>query len=417
MALLVFVLIMGVIVFTGYINEKALKLQPEIIMLIVSFVIGILYIGVQYIINPGHVPSGFPVEYLNEYLVNGVLCFMLFAGSSEITFRKLRKNGKIISLLALVTTTITTFLFGFLFYFVLGLFGITTFSLLECLLLGAIVSPTDPIAATGILKNVGLSDDLILIIEGESLFNDGVGIALFIAISSAVTSSAQKISAGSFFFTLGKEIIGAAIVSLIICYVMLNFFKRTNDACRRIFISLFALSASYVACQYLGFSSAIAAVICGIYFATFVNDTADKAKFDFTLYKSFWEVVDSLLNQVLYVILGIFFVNIFIYTENNVLYIITAIAAGIAARFVGVFLVSLTSKQLPEKLTCGKFSSLLTWAGLKGGLSLALMVEAFDLLTEEKFHIMIILVFAIVMFTTALQGLTVEKYYKKIKNK
>ncbi len=412
--LAIFVLLMCVLVFVGYFNEKTFKLPTEIALLIASFVIGLAYIIISYTINPNHTPTGFPINYLSDFLVKGVLCFMLFSGSCRITFSKLKRNIKPISLLAILTTTLSTALFGAISYALLSLFGITSFSLLECFLLGAIISPTDPIAATGILNKFGLSEDLLLTIEGESLFNDGVGIAIFVAISSLMTSSAKSFSPSSFFVVLGREVIGAVIVGLAICFVMYYFFKTTEDKFRQIFISILALTSSYVICQYADFSSAISAVISGICFASFTIKNEQEAEEKYRLYFDFWEVLDNLLNHLLYIVLGIFFVNIFLYTKGSLGVIVLAIASGILARFFGVFLVSHLINPIPEKLSRFKFSTLLTWSGLKGALSLALMIEASSLVSSLTFHTMIICVFSIVMFTTVIQGLTVKSYYQKI---
>ncbi len=416
MILTVFVGIMGMLVFISYINEKTLKLPTEIALLVVSFLIGGIYIAISYAINGDYSQIGFPLEYLSDFLVKGVLCFMLFAGSCNITLGKLKKYSKPIALLALLTTTMATLLFGGMFYLILELIGFHQFSIVECMLLGAIVSPTDPIAATSILKKVGLSEELILIIEGESLFNDGVGIALFVAVSSALESSSTMGPAG-FLVILGKEIIGAITVAMIICFIMFYFFKRTSDKFMQIFISIFTLTASYVLSQNLGFSSAIAAVVCGIYFATFTNKESKKKPEEFTLYYDFWEVVDSILNAIIYIGMGVFFVNIFLYTSDNILIMILAVGVGVLARYIGIFCATIFLKRMPENLSKTQFSKLLTWAGLKGGLSLALMIEAVELLEAETFHAMIVSVFSIVMFTTVVQGLTVEKHYRSLKKR
>ncbi len=412
--LLAFVIVMFILVFGGYINEKFLKLPTEIALLIISFCIGLLYILISYLANPNHLPVGFPIEYFSDILVNGLLCFMLFSGASNITFRKVKRNVKAISLLALVTTTLSTFLFGFISYCMLTLLGYTQFSLLEMLLFGAIISPTDPIAATSILKKVGLSKELNLVIEGESLFNDGVGIAIFVAISRAMSSTSKSINVASFFLVLMQEIFGAIGIALVISFILSYFFKKTKDRYRQIFISVLALTSSYVACQYLHFSSAISAVVCGIYFATIVAKESQKEEKDFQVYEDFWKVIDNLLNYLLYIVLGLFFVNLFLYAENNLIYIAVVTVTLLVSRYLGVFAVSFGIKPIPESLSRNQFSMLLTWAGLKGGLSLALMIESSRLLATDKFHTMIICVFAIVLFTTVFQGLSVDKFYKRI---
>ena len=138
----------------------------------------------------------------SEYLLDGVLCFMLFAGAGKVNFRKFKSNIKTISLLALITTVISSALYGLIFWAAGFVFGIKL-DIWLCILLGCIVSPTDPIAATGILNKLGLSKNVTSVIESESLFNDGTGVALFLFVKSIVSRSGEE----NFLLVMLKEVL------------------------------------------------------------------------------------------------------------------------------------------------------------------------------------------------------------------
>ncbi len=405
----IFVLMLAVIVFVGFVNEKTVKLPTEIALLLFSLLLSIAYIGVSAFLADSQRIS-VPLNILDDFLVKGFLCFMLFAGSCKISYKSIKPQLRLITLLALLTTTLSALLYGVLTFALFSLFNVQL-DFLHCFLLGCIISPTDPIAAMSILRKVGLAEDIALAIEGESLFNDGVGIALFVVVSTTIKSQAASINGLSFVAILFKEVVGALAIGLLVSFVLYKLFVRTKDLYRQIFISLLAVSASYVICQYLDFSSAISAVVCGIYFASFTdkNKTVEK---HFRVYYDFWTVVDNLLNSILYVLLGLTIIDLFRYADGNVLPIALAIPANIAARYLGVFASAALVQSKPQHLPTTKFTGLLTWAGLKGALSLALAVDTKSFLDAATFETVLIITFAIVMFTTLIQGLSIGRFYK-----
>ncbi len=407
------VIVLLILVFTGYINEKFIKIPLEVCLLIVSLIIGLILIIFFQDVNSIFTKL-FSLEVINNFLIKGVLCFMLFSGSYKISFKLLKDKLKIISLMAIFTTMLSALIFGVLCYYLFQLLNLD-FSLNQCLLIGCILAPTDPIAAMSILNKVGLNKDIGLTIEGESLFNDGVGIALFLAIGASLNLNQQAINPLDFISLLLKEVFGAVIIGLIISFILWKLFSTTKDKNIQIFISLLAVSSIYVICQHLGFSSAIAAVVCGIYFATMLDKElcANNQCNDYQYLFDFYSVIDSLLNGALYIILGLTSINILIYTSLNIVPIIITILLNFIGRYFGVLLIAILVKEKPANLSVIKFTNLLSYAGLKGALCLALAIDAFDYFKINEFHTVIIIVFSVVLFTTLIQGLTIGKFYNK----
>lgn len=185
MSIMGFVIVILVfIVGIGLVNEKWIHLQSDIALVFFSLIISVVLllagILVPGITRPLHQIASFEFE---AYLLDTVLCFMLFAGASKVNLHKFRQNLKAISLLALLTTVISSLLYGVLFWGAARIFGVPV-DIWLCILLGCIVSPTDPIAATGILNKLGLSKNVTSVIESESLFNDGTGVALFVFLKA-----------------------------------------------------------------------------------------------------------------------------------------------------------------------------------------------------------------------------------------
>lgn len=399
-----------IIIFTLF-NEKVTKLPNEIVLLVSSLIVGIilsLLIQKNLLISSESVITALSKFRIDKILLDGLLCFMLFTGASELKLPELVNNFKPICLLALLSTVITSALYGALFWGLTSLLGMHVgFTL--CFLLGAIVSPTDPIAATGILNKLGLSKDVTAIMEGESLFNDGTGVALFIFIKELYVDT----KGSNFLGVMCQELFGAIIIGLAVSAVCFILIRSTKDPIKHILISMFAVSLSYYICEECGFSGVIASVVCGIYFSTMMDkykaDNIDMDPSDY--YKDFWKIIDTFLNYVLYVLIGLSFV--FLTRIKYIIIIaIAAILFNIIARFVGVWISTLVCKQLPEGYHIKTFTALMTWSGLKGGLCLALAISAVDFLPGDVYSFILFVTYVTILFTTVIQGLTVGKLYE-----
>lgn len=189
---------------------------------------------------------------------------MLFAGASKVNIRKFRQNLKTISLLALLTTVISTLLYGVMFWGRQSSFRHRWISgYVSCW--GCIVFPTDSIAATGILNKLGLSQNVTSVIESKSLFNDGTGVALFVFFRSMISHSGES----NFLVVMLKEMLGALAVALAVSFLLGQLMKLTKEPVRQILISVLDVALVYMICEQLGFSGVIASVVCGMYFCLF----------------------------------------------------------------------------------------------------------------------------------------------------
>jgi CPA1 family monovalent cation:H+ antiporter len=277
-------------------------------------------------------------------------------------------------------------------------------------MLGSIIAPTDPIAATSILKKFGLPEKVGFLMEAESLLNDGVGVALFVCFSGIVAGDA-----GSGFVTIMfREIIGAVLIGFVVCRICFEVFIRTNDKHRKIFASLLMVSLSYLLCEKLGCSGAISCVVCGVVFSTLRDKAERKGKTEGAEdFDSFWETMDILLNSVLYIILGLSFVRI-LQMSMIIVFSLVAIILNLVCRYCSVFTGTLLMRQLPDGYDKKKFATLFTWGGLRGGLSIALAMSTASFIPADLYHILIGCAYAVVFFTTVVQGLTMKKVYQRL---
>lgn len=416
---LLFVLFL-IILFT-VINEKTIKISNDIALVLFSFAIAavakILY-ETGIVSFEGSVIGDISGLNIEEFLMEGILCFMLFSGAGGVNFNRFVKNIKTISLLALLSTVISSFIYGGLFYLInLGL-GLD-FSIWMCILLGCIVSPTDPIAATSILKKAGLSKNVSTVIEGESLFNDGTGVAVFVAIKNIVNDTSDL----SFPVLMAKELLGAIAIGLGLSFVLFKLLRSSNNPMLHIFISLFDVTAAYVTCEALGCSGVIASVVCGIYFSKNMakHEAWHKIVDSKGWYEDFWHIADTLLNSVLFILIGFAVINIPAHPLVIAL-ILVAIAVNCIARFLGVLTSALIvgSKKIPNRYNVKEFTILMTWSALKGGLSLALAFSTKEFLPENIYNVVLIVTCVTTYFTIVVQGLTTKigfKIVEKMKTK
>lgn len=412
MKILVFlIIILAYIVVIGIVNEKVFHIQSDIAMILFSLIISGILLVIRFI-SPSETIGRF-VENLGEfgfeeYLMDGMLCFMLFAGAGKVNMGKFRQNLRPICLLALLTTLISSFLYGVLFYGIALLLKLPL-DIWMCILLGCVVSPTDPIAATGILNKIGLSKNVCSVIENESLFNDGTGVTLFVFVRSVILHSG-----GDNFFTLMfKEIVGAVAVALVISFVLFKLMELTRDPIRYILISLLDVSLVYMVCEHLGFSGVIASVVCGMYFSYNMDKmertvrVIDPSEY----YKDFWEILENILNSVLFVMIGLLVVDMKPCSHMAII-IPVSLLLIVISRMLGVSLSAvLTGRKIPGNYNLPEYVTLMTWSALKGGLSLALAIGTAEYLAPEVYEIFMAVTYVTIFYTVLFQGLTVKKVY------
>ena len=205
----IFTFIILIVTLVSIINERFIKIPGEIAILIFSVILFLILKLLDYFIDFewfNNIILNLKEFNIESYLLDGVLCFMLFAGASKVRFKKFTKNIKSITILSFISTAISAFVYGLLFYLILLIFKINI-SIWICILLGCIIAPSDPIAATGILSKLGMSKNLTTVIESESLFNDGIGVVLFAFVKSIITNIGTNI-----LVVMVQEIFGDIIV-------------------------------------------------------------------------------------------------------------------------------------------------------------------------------------------------------------
>ena len=408
MSIYAFVAIIVIVVVLSFFNEKVTKLPNEIALMLFSTVIGVFTVIATALFSGADILEQAQLMDIEGFLLEGVLCFMLFTGSFRMKLADFKAQARQITVLSFVCTLLGAVFYGLLFDGASLLFG-AGLSLPVCLMFGSIIAPTDPIAATGILSKFGLPKNISFLIQGESLFNDGVGVALFVFFSGMVTSA----SSGGFFAVMLQEVLGALLVGAAVTAVCFLMFRFSKSRMTRIFISLLAVSLSYSICELCDFSGAIASVVCGILFSALRSRFSAEEPDDAESFDGIWETLDALLNSFLYVMLGVSFVRI-LQMDQVVVLALVAITANLIARVSSLSLSSLIMGKIPDGYSRFNFIKLLTWGGLRGGLSVALAMSAKEMVPEEIYFIILGGTYAIVFFTTVVQGLTLKPVYRRI---
>lgn len=391
----------------SYINHRFLKFPTSIGLMAISLVFSLILLALgemKWI--PGLEDSARELLQsidFNQLVLHGILGALLFAGSLHINLEDLAKEKWIITLLATVGVTLSTLIVGGLMYFILSALGIGI-PLIYCMLFGALISPTDPIAVLAILKTAGAPKRLETKIAGESLFNDGVAVVIFIVILGVATGEHDPTFLSITWLFL-KEAVGGALFGLAAGYGAYRLLRTVDNYQVEVLITLALVMASYAAAEAMHISAPIAAVAAGLLIG---NHGRTLAMSDKTIehVDMFWELIDEILNGMLFVLLG-FELLILTFESSNFTAGLIAIPAVLLARFIGVSLPILLLKFKRE------FSpnaiKVLTWGGLRGGISVAL---ALSLPASPQRDLILMMTYVVVVFSILVQGLTVGKLVK-----
>lgn len=341
----------------------------------------------------------------SNVLMQGMLSFLLFAGALHIDLSELRAYRWQVLILAFFSTLFSTFIVGLAAWYVLPFVGISM-PLLYCLLFGALISPTDPIAVMGILKSAGIPKNLELVISGESLFNDGVGVVIFsILMSMLLIGEAPTFHEG--LGLLMHEAGGGLLYGLLIGYITFHLLRSIDNYQVEVMITLAAVMGGYVLASKLHVSGPLAMVVAGLVVG---NHGRELAMSDTTrLYVDmFWEMIDDILNAVLFVLIGM---EVMLIAFSWSLF-----AAGLAMVIMTLIARALTVwvpvHYLPGYFKLPKGAGLvLTWGGLRGGISVAL---ALSLPSGSERDVILSLTYCIVVVSILVQGLTVGKLAEKV---
>lgn len=338
-------------------------------------------------------------------VLHGMLSFLLFAGALHVSLKELAEHKWVIAVLASFSVLLSTFLVGGIAWLLFTLLGLDI-PLIYCLLFGALISPTDPIAVLGILKSAGAPRALELKITGESLFNDGVAVVLFMVLF--------EIAVGGEHFTLGtalhlfiKEAVGGLLFGLAsggIAYLML---RKVDNYQVEVLITLAVASGAYALAEHLHISAPITVVVAGLLIGNQVRSHAMSEKTQSHL-DNFWELTDEILNAVLFVMIGLEVLVISI-SGPTLIAGLLAIPLVIAARVVSVGVPVAWMRRF-RSFSTGAIT-ILTWGALRGGISVAL---ALSLPESEIRDVLLTVTYMVVVFSILVQGLTLGAVVKRV---
>ena len=404
------------------INLRLLKLPQTIGLMILALILSILVTAVGIVFpNVFETVAQLTKEFdFSLVLINVMLPFLLFAGAISINLQDLLEDKLTILLLATFGVFFSTFVVGSgLFWLVQQpVFGLSQIGLtfVDCLLFGALIAPTDPIAVLALLKNMNLSSKTKTVIAGESLFNDGIGVVIFLTLLNVKLEGYENITAMSVGTLFVTEVLGGLILGTFFGYFGLKLLKYIENEFveLEVLITLsLVLVVSLIAFKF-HLSGPIGVVILGLFLNQNIDSDREKeglqkAMGDY-VYK-FWHLLDETLNAILFILIGLEIILIFESFDVSYLFIsILIILICVLSRFIGVKLpiLLLSIKKSFEKNT----ALIITWGGLRGGLSVALALNLPDSIGEGK-SLILFLTYAVVLFTILGQGLTIKKLIKE----
>lgn len=392
----------------AYINHRIIKMPFVIGLFFLTTVLSLIVLSSKYWDVEDYTLIKSAIEHtdISNVILEIMLGFLLFAGSLQTRWTDIKSELKSISLFAIAGVILSTLLIAGLLYLVCGLFDFPI-SFIHCLIFGALISPTDPIAVLGILKKAKVSKKIESTIVGESLFNDGVGVVIFIALLETLQLGNDTIDFSHFGMMFLREAIGGGIFGLLLGYVLHKLLKSIDDYETEVLLTIAFVMAGYAMSSYFHLSGALAMVIMGMFVGNFKQDTAMSDLTQEYVHK-FWELIDVILNAILFIIVAFVLVVIDFKTEYIVIGLI-AILIVLAAR---VIIVYLPFFMLP-KFTGIKNNEakLIIWGGLRGGLSLALVLS---LPESEAKELLIIATYMCVVFSILVQGLSIGKVAKRL---
>lgn len=384
----------------GWLNHRVLHLPHSVGLLVLGLVASLLLVMVEL---------AFPAEQFYEQLaaalkqidfaqvvLNGILAFLLFAGSLNVNFEALKRRIVPVLLLAVPGTIVSTAVIGVLFWLVSGAIGYPI-SLPWSLAFGALISPTDPVAVLTMLKGVPLPANLRVEAEGEALFNDGIGIVLF-TLLVGIAGGHESISLGTALWDLVREAGGGVALGLVAGYIGYRGLQSIDDFPVEVLITLALVAATYAVAQRLGLSGPLATVAAGLLIGNRAPKDAMSDRTQ-TYVSALWTLIDEVLNSVLFLLIGLEVLVINVQLPAIGLALL-AVPIALLARFLAV-----AAPTLPP--TNGMFDfrnvPFLTWAGVRGGISVAL---ALALPASEAKAPILAATYAVVLFTVVVQGTT-----------
>ncbi len=398
--------------FFVYINVRFIKLPNTIGLTVITILFTLGVFALSYFDDTLLNAERYIITHIDfrSVLLDIMLSFLLFAGALHTDLQKLRELRWPILIFATFGVLVSTFLVGSIIYFMLHGIGLEV-QFINCLLFGALISPTDPIAVLGILKKANVPKKLEIKIVGESLFNDGVGVVIFLTIFGIASGSTGDFSMADVLTLFIHEVGGGLLLGALLGWITVRLMKSIDDYDIEVIITLATVMTGTIVAQYLHISAPLAMVVAGLIVGG--NTARKQAMSELTenYVDKFWELIDILLNTLLFVLIGMELLVLDLEPEFLMAGLL-AIPIALICRYASLIIpVNIFAKRLDF---VPNTNLIMTWGGLRGAISIAL---ALGLTYEMHRELFLVMTYVVVIFSIIVQGLTVGKLVKKLRRK
>ncbi|WP_294279052.1 sodium:proton antiporter [uncultured Chryseobacterium sp.] len=388
----------------AYLNYRFLKLPSTIGIMVIAIVVSIFLVLFGETFLPrtfGHLNDLMNSIDFTEVLMGAMLNFLLFAGGIHINIDDLKEQFRPVVIFSTAGVVISTFVVGFGTYYLLPLVGIQL-PLIYCLVFGALISPTDPVAVLSILKQANVPKSLETKVAGESLFNDGMAVVVFTVILQLAIGQEVDLSLESIGILLLKEAGGGLLLGVVLGWITSRLMREVDDYIISVLVTLSVVMGGYLIARQMHISGPLTMVAAGLFMGNFNTKFNMKSITQDYLIK-FWELIDEILNAVLFLFIGF---ELLMIKDLKYFMIpgIISIVVVLLARFISIWVptkfMSLRTRFNPQTV------KVLVWGGIRGGVSIAL---ALSIPKNEYSNTILSITYCVVVFSIIVQGLTIAK--------
>ncbi|CEJ68036.1 Na(+)/H(+) antiporter NhaP [Chryseobacterium oranimense G311] len=388
----------------AYLNYRFLKLPSTIGIMVIAIVVSIFLVMFGETVLPktfGHLNNLMNGIDFTEVLMGAMLNFLLFAGGIHINIDDLKEQFRPVLIFSTAGVVISTFVVGFGMFYLLPFLGIHL-PFIYCLVFGALISPTDPVAVLSILKQANVSKSLETKVAGESLFNDGMAVVVFTVVMQLAIGKEVDLGVESIGLLLMKEAGGGFLLGVLLGWITSRLMREVDDYIISVLVTLSVVMGGYLIARQMHISGPLTMVAAGLFMGNFnVRFKMKSITQDYLI--KFWELIDEILNAVLFLFIGF---ELLMIKDLRFFMIpgLLAIAVVLIARFISIWIptkfMSLRTRFSPQTV------KVLVWGGIRGGVSIAL---AMSIPKSEYSEIILSITYCVVVFSIIVQGLTIAK--------